>query len=90
MPVGTPIRAPYSGVIGSRIGSLGSSSPRFAGLRLTLQSPGQQLYMAHLSRLAVKAGQQVKAGQILGYSGEANGVAHLHLGALKGNPGRYA
>lgn len=90
MPVGTPIRAPYSGVIGPRIGSLGSGNPRFAGLRLTLQGPAQQLYMAHLSRLAVKAGQSVKAGQIIGYSGEANGVAHLHLGALKGSPGRYA
>lgn len=89
VPVGTPIRAPYSGVIGSQIGSLGSGG-RFAGLRVHLAGAGNELYFAHLSRLAVKAGQQVKAGQIIGYSGSANGVAHLHLAAKNGNPGRYA
>lgn len=90
MPVGTPIYAPADGVIGNRIGSLGSSNPRFAGLRVTLNGAGQSWYMAHLSRLAVKAGQKVKKGQIIGYSGEANGVAHLHLGVLNGNPTVYA
>lgn len=87
---GTPIRAPFGGVVGSRIGSLGSSSPRMAGLRVHLQGQGQELYFAHLSRLNVKAGERVKPGQIIGWSGVANGVAHLHLGAKTGNPGRYA
>jgi murein DD-endopeptidase MepM/ murein hydrolase activator NlpD len=90
MPAGTPIRAPYDGVIGSQIGSLGSSNPRMQGLRVHLAGKGQELYFAHLSRLAVKAGQRVKAGQIIGYSGSANGVQHLHLGVRKGNPGVYA
>lgn len=89
IPVGTAIRAPYSGVIGSQIGSLGSGG-RFAGLRVHLQGAGNELYFAHLSRLNVKAGQHVKAGQIIGWSGSANGVAHLHLGAKQGNPGRFA
>lgn len=90
IPVGTPIRAATDGVIGSRIGSLGSNNPRFAGLRVNLQGQGQDFYYAHLSRLAVKAGQRVKKGQIIGYSGSANGVAHLHLGVRKGDPRRYA
>jgi murein DD-endopeptidase MepM/ murein hydrolase activator NlpD len=34
----------------------------------------------------VKPGQQVKAGQLLGYSGVANGVAHLHYAVESGSP----
>jgi murein DD-endopeptidase MepM/ murein hydrolase activator NlpD len=90
MSKGTPIRAPFGGIIGSRIGSLNSSNPRFAGLRVHLQGAGDELYFAHLSRLTVKAGQRVKPGDIIGYSGVANGVAHLHLGSRSGDPGKYA
>lgn len=89
-PIGTPIYAAADGTIGSQIGSLGSSSSRFAGLRVHLQTQGNELYYAHLSRLTVKAGQHVKAGQVIGYSGEANGVAHLHLGSKNGSPMVYA
>ena len=79
MPVGTPIFATEPGVIGSQIGSLGSGG-RFAGLRLHLNgTSGREWYYAHLSRLSVRAGQRVTAGQLLGLSGSANGVAHLHL-----------
>lgn len=85
VPVGTPVYASFDGVIGSRIGSLGKGG-RFAGLRLTLQGAGDAFYYAHLSRLTVSAGQRVKRGQLLGYSGSANGVAHLHLGAQSGDP----
>lgn len=91
MPTGTPIYAPTAGIIGSQIGSLGASSgSRFAGLRVHLKTGGNELYYAHLSRLTVKAGQRVRAGQIIGYSGAANGVQHLHLGVLKGDPRRFA
>lgn len=90
MPTGTPLYAPSDGVIGSQIGSLGSGSSRFAGLRVHLKTGGNELYYAHLSRLAVKAGQRVKAGQLIGYSGSANGVQHLHLGTRSGNPQVYA
>jgi murein DD-endopeptidase MepM/ murein hydrolase activator NlpD len=84
VPVGTPVYAVTDGVIGSRIGSLGKGG-RFAGLRLTLQGNGDSYYYAHLSKLGVKAGQRVRAGQLLGYSGSANGVAHLHFGVQNGN-----
>lgn len=91
MPTGTPIYAPFSGVIGSQIGSLGAASgSRFAGQRVHLAGQGNELYFAHLSRLAVRAGEHVTRGQVIGYSGSANGVQHLHLGAKVGNPGVYA
>lgn len=82
---GTPVYAVADGTIGSSIGSLGSGG-RFAGLRLHLLTAGNEWYYAHLSQLNVKAGQHVKAGDLLGYSGEANGVAHLHLAAKNGDP----
>lgn len=83
---GTPIYAPVSGTIGSQIGPLNSSNPRMAGLRLHLSGAGNEFYFAHLSRLLVKAGQRVRAGQLIGYSGVANGVPHLHLATRVGNP----
>lgn len=86
VPVGTPVYAPKAGVIGSQIGPLNSSNPRMAGSRLHLKMAGNELYYAHLSRIVVKAGQRVKAGQLLGYTGSANGVAHLHLGSKNGDP----
>jgi murein DD-endopeptidase MepM/ murein hydrolase activator NlpD len=89
VPVGTPVRAAFSGRIGSQIGSLGSGDPRLAGLRVHVDGPSNSAYYQHLSRLAVKAGQQVKAGQIIGYSGAANGVAHLHFAVERGSPYRY-
>lgn len=89
VPVGTPIYAPADGVVGSRIGSLNSKSPLMAGLRASLSIKGNELYFAHMSRLNVKAGQKVKAGQIIGWSGSANGADHLHLGVKNGDPSAY-
>lgn len=82
IPVGTPIRADASGVIGDRIGYLGDPNDkgRFGGQRINLQGRKNAYYYAHLSKIIVKAGQRVRKGQIIGYSGEANGVAHLHFG----------
>jgi murein DD-endopeptidase MepM/ murein hydrolase activator NlpD len=82
IPVGTPIRADADGVIGSRIGFLGSPKDkgRFAGQRINLQGQKNAYYYAHLSKITVKPGEHVHKGQIIGYSGEANGVPHLHFG----------
>lgn len=86
-PVGTPVKAVADGVIGPQFGSLGSGG-RFAGLRLHLISRGNEFYYAHLSRYAqgIGPGTRVRRGQVIGYSGEANGVAHLHFAQAKGNP----
>lgn len=86
VPIGTPIYATADGTIGSQIGAMGSGNPYTAGLRVHLATNGNEFYYGHLSRLVVRAGQHVRAGQIIGYSGSANGVQHLHFGARNGNP----
>lgn len=90
MKVGTPIYAPMAGTIGKQFGSLGKSG-RFEGIRMHLLSPQDELYLAHLSKVAkgVGPGAHVTQGQLLGYSGEANGVGHLHLGAKKDDAASY-
>ncbi len=79
VPIGTPVYAPYDGVIGNRIGSTGKGG-RFAGKRLYINHGNQSVYLAHLSDIIVSAGQKVKAGQLIGYTGEANGSPHIHIG----------
>jgi hypothetical protein len=86
-PVGTPVYAVADGRIGSNIGSLGAAAgSRFAGLRVQLDGASNSWWYGHLSRLVVHAGQTVKAGELIGYSGSANGVAHLHIGQRVGDP----
>jgi hypothetical protein len=88
LPVGTPIRAPFDGTIGSQFGALGSKSSRFSGLRMHVVGKQNEAYLAHLSKIApgITPGSRVRRGQIIGYSGSANGVAHLHEGLRRGNP----
>lgn len=87
VPVGTPVIAIWDGTIGSRIGALDSSDPHMLGLRLHLtDAHGRDSYYAHLSQLRVHAGQHVRRGDVLGLSGSANGVAHLHISVQP--PGR--
>ena len=87
MPEGTPIRAPFDGTIGQQFGSLGKGG-RFAGLRLHVVGQNDEFYGAHLSRFAkgIAPGVHVRKGQIIGYSGSANGVPHLHEALRRGNP----
>lgn len=87
LPRGTPVYAVAPGIIGSQIGSQHSSDPKLAGLRLHLKIKGNELFYQHLQQLTVHAGQRVKAGQLLGYTGALN---HLHLGVRTGNPQAYA
>jgi murein DD-endopeptidase MepM/ murein hydrolase activator NlpD len=76
---GTPLIAVADGVIGSQIGPLNSANPQLAGLRCHLKTDGNEVYYAHLSKLAVVAGQRVRKGDPIGLSGSANGANHLHL-----------
>lgn len=85
-PIGTPVYAPVSGQI-VRAGNLpGNPGGRFAGQRVTIQGSDNAFYYGHLSSISVKDGQNVTAGQLLGYTGEANGVAHLHFAVENGSP----
>lgn len=87
-PKGTPVLAVTDGVIGSRFGPLSSSNPVLLGIRLHLETSSNDYYYAHLSSTTCHPGQHVKRGDKLGYSGVANGVAHLHLASEHGDPGR--
>jgi Peptidase family M23 len=86
VPDGTQVYAVAAGMIGTQIGSLDSADPRMAGLRVHLETPGVRFYYAHLSEIDVLPGQYVEAGQQIGLSGSANGVAHLHFAQDVGNP----
>lgn len=86
VPKGTPVYATHAGTIGPNIGPFSTLDPALAGQRLTVAWTGNAAYYAHLSKIVVKPGQQVKAGDLLGYSGVANGVAHLHWAIEKGSP----
>lgn len=82
-PFGTPLVAVADGVIGEKIGPI-SSDPksRFGGLRCYLKTADNEFYYAHLSKFApeTKAAAHVKQGDVIGLSGAASGVNHLHLG----------
>jgi hypothetical protein len=86
VPVGTPVLAVADGTIGSLIGPLESDDPHLAGLRVHLDTPSDHYYYAHLSRIDVTPGQHVSAGQQIGLSGRAAGVAHLHFAQDLGDP----
>jgi hypothetical protein len=87
LSVGTPLYAVCAGRIGPQIGPIDASDPKLAGQRLHVVTSANEFYYAHLSRLVVHAGENVRTQQLLGYSGSANGVAHLHFGAHHGDPG---
>lgn len=79
---GTHITAVESGVIspaGWEYGLSGSGG-RFAGWRLHLVgTSGRIYYYTHMAALTVSKGQHVAKGAVIGHSGVANGVPHLHF-----------
>lgn len=86
VPYGTPIFAVADGVIGSQIGPLNSKDPHLEGSRVHLVTAHNEVYYAHLSKYVVRAGEHVRAGQLIGYSGRANGLDHLHIAVESGSP----
>lgn len=100
VPIGTPVYATQDGTIGPQFGPTGEGG-RFAGIRLHVNGASFSEYYAHLSSTApgIRAGVKVTEGELLGYSGVANGVAHLHyatttnvdpLSLVKGLPAAVA
>jgi RHS repeat-associated protein len=88
VPLGTRVCAIFGGMIGPRVGSLDSSEPALAGLRLTIVGARDEAYYAHLSRIVVRPRQRVVKDQVLGFSGKA-GVPHLHIALKRGSPRRF-
>jgi murein DD-endopeptidase MepM/ murein hydrolase activator NlpD len=85
-PKGTKVYAVSSGTITRLSGSTGNESGNPAGLSVTLTGGGNAWWYGHLSRRYVKEGQRVRAGQLIGESGIANSVPHLHIGQQHGDP----
>jgi murein DD-endopeptidase MepM/ murein hydrolase activator NlpD len=82
-PFGTPLVAVADGTIGDKIGPISDDpNSRFGGLRCYLETADNEFYYAHLSKLApvTKPGARLRQGDVLGFSGAASGVDHLHLG----------
>lgn len=88
VPEGTAVLACFPGTIGPQFGPLNASDPRLAGLRCHIVGEDDESYYAHLSKFAlgIKPGVRVNVGQTIGYSGSANGVAHLHWALRDGWP----
>jgi murein DD-endopeptidase MepM/ murein hydrolase activator NlpD len=77
---GTPVYASANGVV--------SSASYYAGYGKYIKvshSGGIQTAYGHLSRIAVRAGQNIRQGQVIGYSGSTGRTtgAHLHYEVLK-------
>ncbi len=91
VPVKTPIVAVEDGVVCASCGfggTAGTGMGRFDGLRLTLTTPANQVFYAHLQRFArgIRPGARVRRGQVIAYSWSANGVPHLHIAVKNANP----
>lgn len=76
----TPVLAVAPGRAMPRQDSLGGNT-------VWLNTPGTSYYYAHLDRVAVRDGQRVKPGDVLGYvgnTGNASGTpSHLHFGVYR-------
>lgn len=87
---GTPIRAVSDGVV------VAADWAGAYGQLLQLKvGPKTQVWMAHLDRFAVRSGEKVKAGEVIGYVGMTGNTSgpHVHFEVrVKGksvNPERY-
>ena len=81
MPAGTPIRAAKNGVV-TRTGNNSTMGFRGYGNFVLLDHGGNmQTFYAHCSSVAVKEGQRIMQGQIIGYVGSTgrSTANHLHF-----------
>lgn len=85
-PTGTPVVAIEDATVVKVSGSYNGGASRFDGYQVTLSAPDGGTFYTHLSEVVVKVGQKLTAGEVIGKSGAANGVEHLHLGREHGDP----
>lgn len=79
-PIGTPVKAAMSGTIKTGTGH------KNAGTWIEIHDGNTIAGYSHLSAVAVRAGQRVREGQIIGYSGATGNVTgpHLHFYVKRG------
>ena len=85
-PENTQVLAVGDGVIYKQSGSARNPNANPAGWTLYLKSGGNYFSYMHLNRFFVHPGDHVKQGDVIGLSGIANGVAHLHFASTPINP----
>jgi murein DD-endopeptidase MepM/ murein hydrolase activator NlpD len=86
MPEGTPVVAAHDGLVrmargDSKLGGCDPKLAHFANYVVVDHKDGYEAQYLHFSQVVVKPGQWVKAGELLGYSGETGWAcgAHLHF-----------
>lgn len=79
VPRGTAVYACFAGKISDQIGASSSNNPYTHGLRVTVEGTQNAAFYQHLQKLSVSAGDKVKQGDLLGFSGGTVAVAHLHF-----------
>lgn len=90
-PRGTPVLAVCAGTViklGGSWDGTGASNPN--GYNVTLAGADNSWFYTHLMtrRPEIQVGSKVRAGQLLGASGAAKGVWHLHIACEHGDPER--
>jgi murein DD-endopeptidase MepM/ murein hydrolase activator NlpD len=76
-PKGTPVRAAAPGKV-IAAGQLAENDGRY-GTTIIVDSGAEQTLYAHLNSMAVKAGERVEAGQLIGTVGETGFATGPHL-----------
>lgn len=88
VPVGTPVRAAMNGVVQTSTDLRGSGNGgyRSYGRYIAIQNGSEKTLYAHLSKRGVSVGNQVRAGQLIGYSGNTGNSTgpHLHFETWRG------
>jgi len=86
--VGTPVRAAMNGrvVTSTDLRGAGNGGYRSYGRYIVVQSGNEKTLYAHLSKRGVSAGSNVRAGQLIGSSGNTGNSTgpHLHFETWRG------
>lgn len=87
VPRGLKVYAVADGQIVKLGGAWNGGSGNPDGYNITLRTASNSWFYTHLqSRVNLTVGRRVKAGDVLGHSGAANGVNHLHIACEHGDP----
>lgn len=88
VPTGTPVVASMNGAVtnSADLRGNGNGGYRSYGRYITIANGSEKTLYAHLSKRNVTAGQGVRAGQIIGYSGNTGNSTgpHLHFETWRG------
>jgi hypothetical protein len=86
VPAGTSVLAVDDGIVEQTRGSTPPRRGVIDGYSVTLHTDTNAYFYAHMTRVLVTEGEHLNAGQVLGKSGAANHVEHLHIAVEHGDP----